>query len=305
MVNLVMHFQVHVPIILVQYFVIAESLSENVFLLDEFDVSLNQGSDSLDVAMDNTDWISESPGFDLSDLDGDSVNSEADIFISDMELWDTSTDIIWEQEPILADATFSNVCASEVNELNLEARDEASCSPSQTEELLPSPQMLQLSEDPVGLLEEYLLPFQGETPAWRPPYPGRLPPEQEKEQEIDNWIRMNFVPPYEVEEDPCYNLRYRGFVNNVCCLSLHEPREPVNEAFNAAYPEFYRVALEGCHFGTAKFSSFSNSLVVGHGGLPIFFPFFFFLHMLMLIFSPQFFLEGFVKNPFMLVANIT
>jgi hypothetical protein len=304
MVNFVMHFQVHVPIILVQYFVIAESLSENVFLLDEFDVSLNQGSDSLDVGMDNTDWISESPGFDLSDLDGDSINSEADIFISDTELWDTSTDIIWEQEPILADATFSNVCASEVDELNIEARDKASCPSSQTEELLPSPQMLQLSEDPMGLLEEYLLPFQGETPAWRPPYPGRLSPEQEQEneQELDNWIRMNFVPPYEVEEDPCYHLRYRGFVNNVCCLSLHEPREPVNEAFNTAYPEFYRVALEGCHFGMAKFFVIFK-LCGGWSWRST--SFIFFLHMPMLIFSPQFFSEGVVTSPFMLVANIT
>lgn len=103
-------------------FGVVYSFPDNIFSGEEFDesgMSLTEMPNLFDSTTENVAWNSKSTDSRAFDLGTD--------------LGDSNTDMIWDPELILADATVSDFCASQANPSSLEARDGASCSPLQEE----------------------------------------------------------------------------------------------------------------------------------------------------------------------------
>lgn len=176
---------------------------------------------------------------------------------ADLQLFDLNEDLInsdakidWDLNPFLADATSLDLCASQSDIFNLEARDAgASCSPSQKEEVNLSPQTIELFEDPLRILESDLLPFKGQIDGEKKPrYPGLLTEEQIKERErLEGELWFIHHPP-EDSDDPCAPYRSRGYDENVCC-------EQPYDIYNNIQMWYLSLALQGCHQSTLRVSS--------------------------------------------------
>ena len=209
---------------------IVYSFANNMYPGEEYNNETSSGfPEGLDMFDENTGNLVSS--LELSGLQA---------FDSDVDFRDSNTDIFWDPELTLADATISNICASQADPLSLEARDSASCSPSQKEELLPSSQTIQLLEDPMGFLDNNFLPSEGQADEEKPAYPGLLNDQQIKERaEREGEIWTIFHPPTDTE-DPCAPYRTRGYIFNVCCQQKWDTGQGMDQ--------WYRTCpLEGCH----------------------------------------------------------
>lgn len=224
------------------------SFSDSMVPWEDFDESLSsgitQGSDSFEPAMGNLDWNSKSPDSGVFEPDADLFDVDGDAFDGNMGLADSNTDIIWDPDSILlADATSSDFCASQANSLILEARDDGvSCPSPQKNEATPTPQLF---EDPVGFLENYLLPFKGQAEEKKPSYPGILSDEQIKERDRLEREAGRMADPSDGSNDPCAPYRARGYIYNVCCERPHHFPEELG-----TFSWDYHLSLEECHPST-------------------------------------------------------
>ena len=236
------HFPFLVRFVLVFDFAMVHALSDSVFSGEDFDEStpgIAQGEwDLFETVPENLDW-------NLMSSNTQAVGPDADLINSD-------TDIDWDLDSTLADATFSDFCASQADPFSLEARDGAvSCPSSPKEEGLLSPQTTQLFEDPLGTLEgDFLLPFNGQVDETKPAYPGLLTDEEIKERERlggELWL-LNHPP--EDSDDPCAPYRPRGYEENVCC---ERPWYGAENPERGALGWPFHLSLQGCHTSTYVF----------------------------------------------------
>lgn len=161
-------------------------------------------------------------------LDVDSNLLDFEAFDPNVNLGDSNTDIFWNTELTLADATISDLCASQVDPLSLEARDSASCLPSQKEELLPSSQTIHL-EDPMSSFDNSFLPSEGQVNEEKPAYPGLFNKQKIKERaEEEDEVWTIFHPPTD-DDDPCAPYRSRGQIYNVCCQQIWDTGEGLDQ----------------------------------------------------------------------------
>lgn len=240
-------------------FVLVHAFSDSIFSEQDFDASTSGiaqgGLDPFEPFSKNLDENSMSADFQLFDLNDNLINSDANID--------------WDSNPFLADATSLDPCVSQADIFSLEARDAGpSCSPSQKDEVILSPQTTQLFEDPLGTLETDLLPFRGQVDGEeKPRYPGLLTEEQIKErQRLEGELWFIHHPP-EDTDDPCAPYRSRGYDENVCC-------ERPYDTYNNIQMWYLSLALQGCHQSTSRVSSHIVALELWlHHGMLIFLSF--------------------------------
>lgn len=192
--------------------------------------SLEEMSSSYETNLQDLNWSSESPVTDSSDL------------FSDMDLANTGTKVPWDNLYTLSDATVQSSCASLVNGLNLEARDDASCRPPKDTQPILTPEMLQLSKDPVGLLENMILPKKGQAPG----SPG--PSEQDPrfpDLFSDKEVRQRLQTLFDEDADPCAP-DDDMYIFNACCDG---PCEGIS------IPPVFADLIKDCELGITFFQS--------------------------------------------------
>jgi hypothetical protein len=202
---------------------------ENVFS-NRFDepfpeTSVLEEISSSETLVQNLNGSSESPVTDSSDL------------FSDMDLANSETNVPWDNLYTLADANVQSSCASQADRLNLEARDNALCRPSKDQPTL-TPEMLQLSEDPVGILENTIHPKKGQAPGpsepseQDPPFPDLF---------SDKEVREKVQPLFEdLDANPCPS-DDGVHIFNACCDGPCE---------GLSIPPVFVNLIQNCNLGT-------------------------------------------------------